>query len=90
MLLPTCCCGVSNLDQEVARDLVKPTELIAQSVRRIEELSVDVELALILGAVADAHRTAGTPSRQVVERAFAQIALTTDSEHNLQFSLEYP
>src|SRR5205823_14243446 len=36
------------------------------------------------GAVADAHRSAGTPSPQVVELALAQIALATDSEHNLK------
>src|SRR2546421_26214 len=84
--LPTCCCGVSNLDQEVARDLVEPTELVAQEVCRIEELPVDVELALIPGTVADAHRAAGTPSRQVVERAFAQIALPANPEHNLKIN----
>ena len=51
--------------------------------RRTEELSVDVELALIPGTVADAHRSAGTPSSQVVELALAQITLATDSEHDL-------
>ena len=50
MLLPTCCRGVGNLDQEVARDLVESTELVAQAVCRIEELPVDVELALAIRA----------------------------------------
>ena len=86
MLLPTCCRGVGNLDQEVARDLVESTELILQEVGRIEELPVDVELALIPGTIADPHRSAGTPSSQVIERAFAQIALATDSEHNLKIN----
>ena len=54
--------------------------------RRIEEFPVDVELALIPGAIADAYRAAGTPSSQVIERAFAQIALATDSEHNLKIN----
>src|SRR6266705_5410963 len=86
VLPPTCCRGIGNLDQEVARDLVESTELVAQAVCRIEELPVDVELALIPGAVADAYRATVTPSSQVIERAFAQIALATDSEHNLKIN----
>ena len=70
----------------MARDLVEFTELVAQAVRRTEKLSVDVELALIPRTVADAHRSAGTPSRQVIERAFAQIALATNPEHNLKIN----
>src|SRR5438093_5442217 len=86
MLPPTCGSGIGNLDQEVACNLVESTELILQAVRRIEELPVDVELALIPGAIADAHRATVTPSRQVIERAFREVTFATDPEHNLQLS----
>ena len=69
MLPPTRCSGIGNLDQEVACNLVESTELVLQAVRRIEEFPVDVELALIPGAITDAYRAAGTPSSQVIERA---------------------
>src|SRR2546423_10809816 len=59
--LPACCRGISHLDQEVARDLVEITELVTQAVCRTEELPVDVELALVPGAVADTHGSAATP-----------------------------
>ena len=52
--------------------------------RRTEELPVDVELALFPGTIANAHRAAVPPSRQVIERALAQIVFATDPEHNLQ------
>ena len=83
MIAPAGCRGVGHLDQEVARHLVEATELIAQAVRRPEEFAVDIELALLPGAIAHAHRAAGTPSRQVIELALAQITLATDSEHDL-------
>src|SRR5205823_5059032 len=85
-LPPACCRGVGYLDQEVARYLVELTELLTQAVCGIEELPVDVELALIPGPVADTHRPAGPPSRQVVERAFREIALATDPKHNLKIN----
>src|SRR6266702_3360609 len=85
-LAPACCRGVGYLDQEVARYLVESTELVVQAVCCIKEFPVDVELALIPGTVADAHRAAGTPSRQVIERAFREIAFAANSEHNLKIN----
>ncbi len=78
-VLPTCFPGVSNLDQKVACDLVE----LAVAPRFIVGVTVDVELALIPGAVADAHGSAGTPSSQVAERALTKVMLATYSEHDL-------
>src|SRR2546421_8302694 len=83
VIAPAGCRGVGHLDQEVARDLVESTEFVAQAVCRPEEFAVDIELALLPGAIAHAHRPAGTPSRQVLERAFREIALAANAEHNL-------
>ncbi len=67
----------------MARALVKLPDLIAEEAHRAEELPINVELALLPGAVADAHRSAGPPSGQVAERALAEVVLAADSEHDL-------
>src|SRR6266571_2757779 len=85
-LLPTCCRRIGNLDQEGACDLIELTELVAEEASRAEELTVDIELALIPGPVADAHRSAGTPSSQVAECALAEVVLAANSEHDLELS----
>ncbi len=52
--------------------------------RRAEQLSVDVELALAPRIVADPHRRGLPPPRQVGKLAFGQVPLAADSEHDLQ------
>ena len=79
--------GVSHLNQKVACGLVELPKLVAKEANRAEEFSINVELALLPGAVADAYRLAGPPSSQVAERALAEIMLTADSEHDLQSSV---
>ena len=50
----------------------------------IEELAVDVELALVPGAVAHPDRGAGAPAGQAGQFAFGQVALPADPVHDLQ------
>ena len=77
--------GVGEVDEErrVARARV-PVELLGEPVRRVEQLAVDVELALVPRAVADPHRRAVAPARQVRELALGEVVLAADAEHDLQ------
>ena len=52
--------------------------------RRAEQLSVDVELALAPRAVADPHRGGLAPARQVRQLPLGQVPLAADAEHDLQ------
>ena len=54
---------------------------------RVERRAVDVVLALVVGAVADAHRTgAGVPG-EVVARRLGQVASAVDPIHDLEGSV---
>ena len=62
-----------------------PVELVGEPGGGVEQLAVDVELALVPGAVADPHR--GSCPRQPAEvgqLALGQVALAADAEHDLQ------
>ena len=83
-LHPSRCGGVGGVDEEGARGRVEATQLVDQAARGAEELAVDVELTLGPCAIADAHRTAVAPSREMIEGAFGQVMLTADAEHDLQ------
>ena len=58
-------------------------DLVGQPVGGVEQLAVDVELALVPRAVADAHRCAVAPAGQVRELALGQVVLAADAEHDL-------
>ena len=51
---------------------------------RAEQLSVDVELPLAPGTVADPHRGGLPPARQVRQLPLGQVVLAADAEHDLQ------
>ena len=51
---------------------------------RVEQLAVDVELALAPRAVADPHRRAVAPARQVGQLPLGEVVLAADAEHDLQ------
>ena len=57
---------------------------LSESRRRAEQLSVDVELALAPGVVADPHRGGLAPARQVGQLPLGQVPLAADAEHDLQ------
>ena len=59
-------------------------ELVREAVRGVEQLAVDVELALVPRAVADAHRRAVAPPGEVRQLALGEVALAADAEHDLQ------
>jgi hypothetical protein len=60
----------------------------AQAIRNLfvssQHLAVDVDLLLVPRAVTHADRSAVAPSLQVGERAFGEVVLAADSEHDLQ------
>ena len=64
--------------------VVDVVEVVAQLVGGAEQLAVDVDLLLVPGAVADAHRAAVPPALQVRQRSLGEVVLTTDAEHDLQ------
>ena len=51
---------------------------------RVHRLAVDVQLQLVGGAVADAHRPRAAPALEVVEGFLAQVARAVDPVHDLQ------
>ena len=55
--------GVGELGDERLDLRVQLAELLAVEVQRVEQLAVDVELGLVPGAVADAHRAPSRASR---------------------------
>ena len=52
-----------------------------------EQFSIDVELALAPGTVADPHGDGLPPARQVGQLPLGQVALAADSEHDLQVAV---
>ena len=76
--------GVGEIGEEAAGGRAEPLELLGESVHRVEQLAVDVDLALVPGAVADAHGRAVAPTAQVRQLALGEVAFATDAEHDLQ------
>jgi hypothetical protein len=56
----------------------------------VRDLAVDVELALVVGAVADPHRPRATVALQVVERALGQAACAVDVVEHLEVRVGQP
>src|SRR5680860_392368 len=91
-LLPQTLVGVSpppggcvgNLDQELARRGIQNLPLVGEAVSSVQQLTVDINLTLVPGAVTDSYRTAVAPPREMGQRALGQISLSADSEHDLQ------
>jgi len=53
-------------------------------VGRAEQLSVDVDLALVPGAVARPYRAAVPPAREVAQLALGEVVFAAHPEHDLQ------
>src|SRR5690606_26580045 len=51
-----------------------------------EQLAVDVELELVVGAVSDAHRPRRHVAVKMVERALGEVLATVDAVHDLQLA----
>src|SRR5262249_2840844 len=73
-----------DLDKEISRWLVQRTQLLAKPASSTQQLSIDVELPLVPGPVADPDRPALAPARHVPQLPLRQIVLTADSEHDLE------
>jgi hypothetical protein len=71
-VLPAAPGDVGRGDQEAAGGLVEVAELVGQPVGGAEQLTVDVELALAPGVVADSHRAAVPPAGQVGKLALVR------------------
>ena len=75
---------VGQVSEEPARDVVDAVQLLRQSMDRVEQLAVHVELSLVPGAVADPYRRAALPAGEVGELALAQVVFAPDAVHDLQ------
>ena len=76
--------GVGELDHEALDLGVKLAELLAVQVQGVEQLPVDVELGLVPGSVAHAHRSRIAPATQVRQLALGEVVLAGDAIHDLQ------
>ena len=59
-------------------------QLVGEPQCGAEQLAVDVDLALVPGAVADPHRPAVAPALEVRQLALGEVVLAADAEHDLQ------
>ena len=84
LLAPAARRRVGELGHEALDLRVQLAEPLAVEVERVEQLAVDVELDLVPGAVADAHRRRVAPAAQVGEHALGQVVLAADAVHDLQ------
>src|SRR5262249_37609128 len=69
----------------LVRDALAPEPL--GDVRRVDQLTVDVELKLMRCAVADADGRGTLVSLEMVERLFRKLAASVDAVHELQRSV---
>ena len=75
---------VGQIGQELPGGRRHPVDLVGEPDGGVEQLAVDVELALVPGAVADPHRGAVPPAAEVLQLPLGEIALAADAEHDLQ------
>ena len=75
---------INYIAQKLAGRVIDAPELRLQKVRGPDQLTVDVELPLVPGGIADANRPAVAPSCKVRDFALGQVVLPTDPEHDLQ------
>ncbi len=84
LLLPPAGGRVGELGHEALDLRMQLAELLVVEVDGVEELTVDIELGLVPGAVADPHRRRVAPAAQVRERALREVVLAADAVHDLQ------
>lgn len=85
-VLPPPGCGIGQADQEPTLGGSELPDLFGQPVDRRKKFSVDVQLDLIPGTVADPHGPAGPPTVEVLEGALGEVPLAFDAEHDLQIA----
>ena len=76
--------AVGQVRQQPLRRLTQAVNLIRQAQRGVEELAVDVELALVPRAVADPYWPAVAPAAEVGQLAFGEVTFAADAEHDLE------
>src|ERR1700694_2028520 len=76
--------GVGEVCDEPLDLRMQLTELLPIAMERVQQLTVDVELSLRPGAVADSHGPRTAPALQMREFAFAEVVLSADAVHDLQ------
>ena len=72
------------VDQDRPQPLGDVVSLLGVQVDGVEHRAVDVVLALVVGAVADAHRTRPLVALEVIERGLGELLLALDPVHDLQ------
>ena len=58
--------------------------VLVEHVDDVQQLAVDVELELVVGAVADAHRRGAPVALEVIENLLGQVVAAVDPVHDLQ------
>ena len=76
--------GVGQAHEERLRLGREIGEGVGEAIDAVEQLAVDIELALRPCTVADAHGRTVPPPGQMQELAFGEIVLAADPEHDLQ------
>ena len=72
------------VDQHRPQALGDVVALLGVQVDRVEHRAEHVVLALVVGAVADAHRARAFVALEVLERRLLEVALARDPVHDLQ------
>lgn len=82
-LAPVAGGALGETGEELGGQVVELAELVAQDPGSFEYLAEHVELLLVPGGVADAHRPAVAKAGEVLELVLGEVALALDAEHDL-------
>ena len=66
-----------------------PLDHVGQTGGGVEQLAIDVELALVPCAVADPDGLAASPAGQMRELPLGEVVLATDAEHDLEVAAPF-
>ncbi len=83
-LPPHVCRAFDLVDQHRPQPLRDVVALLGVQVDRVEHRTEHVVLALVVGAVADAHRNGALVALQMVERRLLEVFIALDAVHDLQ------
>ena len=76
--------GVGQVCHELLDLGMQIAEALPVEMKRVQQLAVHVELRLVPGAVADAHRARVAPAAQVRQLALGEVVLPADPVHDLE------
>ena len=84
LALPVVADPVDHAADPQPRVVADRLAVLVEQIDRVQQLAVDVELQLVVGAVADPHRTRAHVAVEVIEHLLGQVLLAVDAVHDLQ------